>query len=149
MVCWEQMYKSHRSGLNNKPMRKNYPISPYAAVGVGHKWQPLKSQFTPEFVTEAVVEASQVPLSRLVGKSRFHSTTQARFALCYYLYTYCELSSTAVGALLGGRDHSTVLHAKTTFLDDVRFNYKGALDLAEKIAWYLNNVPSSKTLTKE
>lgn len=130
-------------------MRKNYPASPYAAIGIGHKWQPLKAQFTQDFVIEAVVEASQVSLARMVGKSRRHEIAQPRFALCYYLYQYCNLSSIEVGALLGGRDHSTVLHAKTTFLEDVRFNYKGALDLAEKIVWYLNNTPSSKNTHQE
>lgn len=47
----------------------------------------------------------------IVRHSRRREFAFARFAAAYLLRKYTDMSSAQIGQVLGGRDHSTVLHA--------------------------------------
>jgi chromosomal replication initiator protein len=49
--------------------------------------------------------------AELIGRSRLRELTLARQATCYVLRRRLGLSSTVIGRMLGGRDHTVVLYA--------------------------------------
>lgn len=57
-------------------------------------------------------EAFGVPELRMLGKSRIRDIAQARQATCYVVRAvWPHLSYPCIGALMGGVDHSTVIHS--------------------------------------
>ena len=67
------------------------------------------------------LEANQV-VQLLKGRSRKKEIIQARFAAAYFIHDIMGISLKSIGAILGGRDHSSIIHAKDTYQD--------------KVAWY-------------
>lgn len=70
--------------------------------------QPVK----PGVVLEAVAEHFGIESAAIVGRRRDKHTALARRVTMYLLREESQLSSTRVGATLGGKDHSTVLYAQ-------------------------------------
>lgn len=66
---------------------------------------------TPGKVIDAVCKYYKVKSTDLCGASRKASLVKARQTLMYLLRKELELPLTQIGQLLGGRDHSTVIHA--------------------------------------
>lgn len=63
-------------------------------------------------LVEAAANAFHVEAVALLGSCRSRTVAQARHALVYALaQRRPALSLVAIGALVGGRDHSTVLHS--------------------------------------
>ena len=54
-----------------------------------------------------------IPHQALIGRSRTRKITTARHLVAYLLREELGLGYSEIGALLGGRDHSTVIHAVT------------------------------------
>jgi len=50
----------------------------------------------------------------LTGKTRKAPVVQARHAAAYLLHEFLELPFKEIGTLLGGRDHSTIIHGYRT-----------------------------------
>jgi len=65
---------------------------------------------TPNRVLDACAAATGVTVSRMVTKRRSHSLVEARQLAMFLLRELTDLSLPEVGALLGGRDHSTVVY---------------------------------------
>ena len=61
-------------------------------------------------VLRDICERHDVSLSSLAGKQRHKHIIPARHEACYRLKADAGLSYTRIGAILGGRDHSTVMH---------------------------------------
>lgn len=72
--------------------------------------QPQPS-ITPEAVLQAVADFYGLSLEDLTGRSRRQEVAYPRQVACYLLRQDTGLSLPQIGQLLGGRDHSTVLHA--------------------------------------
>lgn len=53
----------------------------------------------------------QVTASELIGHSRVRSITLTRFKFCWIARYRLGHSTTAIAKFLGGRDHTTVVHA--------------------------------------
>ncbi|MCH8102939.1 MAG: chromosomal replication initiator protein DnaA [Chloroflexi bacterium] len=70
--------------------------------------QPAK----PEMVMDVVAEHFGVDVEVLCGRRRDKHTALARRVAMYLLREESGLSSTRIGNLLGGKDHSTVLYAQ-------------------------------------
>jgi chromosomal replication initiator protein len=66
---------------------------------------------TPEEVTEVVSKYYQVGKRLLLGESRARPIARPRQILMYLLRTHLGISLEEVGRLVGGRDHTTVMHA--------------------------------------
>ena len=65
----------------------------------------------PERILEAVAGYYNVSLEELRGKARDKRIVRPRQMAMYLLREETELSLVDVGGLLGGRDHTTVLHS--------------------------------------
>ncbi|MCX6704154.1 MAG: chromosomal replication initiator protein DnaA [Candidatus Woesebacteria bacterium] len=66
---------------------------------------------TPDEVTEVVSKYYQVGKRLLLGDSRARPIARPRQVLMYLLRTHLGISLEEVGRVIGGRDHTTVMHA--------------------------------------
>jgi chromosomal replication initiator protein len=66
---------------------------------------------TPDEVTEVVSKYYQVGKRLLLGDSRARPIARPRQVLMYLLRTHLGVSLEEVGRVVGGRDHTTVMHA--------------------------------------
>jgi chromosomal replication initiator protein len=71
-----------------------------------------RDQVDPQRIIQEVARHFRVTLPELLGKGRTKKVALARQVAMYLLHTDLEMamSATDVGRLLGGRDHSTVIH---------------------------------------
>lgn len=66
---------------------------------------------TPGKIIDAVCKYYKVKSTDICGVSRKASLVRARQTLMYLLRSELELPLTQIGQMMGGRDHSTVIHA--------------------------------------
>jgi chromosomal replication initiator protein len=74
-------------------------------------FNPKKRQVTPERITRAVSEYYGVGLDQLKGQKRDKAIVVPRQIAMYLIRAETDVSLIRIGDELGGRDHSTVLHA--------------------------------------
>ena len=74
-------------------------------------YRPSKRAVTPERIAMAVSEYYDVDLDVLRGQKRDRSIVVPRQIAMYLMREETDVSLLRIGAELGGRDHSTVLHA--------------------------------------
>ena len=74
-------------------------------------YNPKKRQITPERIAIAVSEYYSVPLEALRGQKRDKAIVVPRQIAMFLMREETDVSLLRIGAELGGRDHSTVLHA--------------------------------------
>lgn len=68
-------------------------------------------EITPELILHATCEYFDVTLEELSSKSRTRTLVTARQIAMYLLRELTEMSLPKIGQELGGRDHTTVMHA--------------------------------------
>lgn len=71
---------------------------------------PVPGVARPDDVSAAVAETWGVPFATLAGPVRTRYVSRARASLCQELRTRTPMSLAEIGAYLGGRDHTTILH---------------------------------------
>ncbi|MBI2773059.1 MAG: chromosomal replication initiator protein DnaA [Chloroflexi bacterium] len=71
---------------------------------------PRKQTLAPEKIVEIVARYYQVPVEQLRGKARDKQIVLPRQVAMYLMREETEAPLLRIGAALGGRDHSTVLH---------------------------------------
>jgi chromosomal replication initiator protein len=74
-------------------------------------YNPKKRQVTPERIARAVSDYYGVGMDALKGQKRERSIVVPRQIAMFLMREETEVSLLRIGAELGGRDHSTVLHA--------------------------------------
>jgi len=74
-------------------------------------YNPKKRQVTPERIAQAVSDYYGVGMDALRGQKRERSIVVPRQIAMYLMREETDVSLLRIGAELGGRDHSTVLHA--------------------------------------
>ena len=74
-------------------------------------YNPKKRQVTPERIAKAVSDYYSVPLDVLQGQKRDKAIVLPRQIAMFLMREETDVSLLRIGAELGGRDHSTVLHA--------------------------------------
>ncbi len=74
-------------------------------------YNPRKRAVTPERIAQAVAEYYGVDIEALKGQKRERAIVVPRQIAMYLMRAETEVSLLRIGAELGGRDHSTVLHA--------------------------------------
>jgi chromosomal replication initiator protein len=74
-------------------------------------YNPKKRQVTPERIAQAVSDYYGVGMDALQGQKREKSIVVPRQIAMYLMREETDVSLLRIGAELGGRDHSTVLHA--------------------------------------
>jgi chromosomal replication initiator protein len=74
-------------------------------------YNPKKRQVTPERIAKVVADYYGVPMDVLQGQKRDKAIVMPRQIAMFLMREETDVSLLRIGAELGGRDHSTVLHA--------------------------------------
>ncbi len=74
-------------------------------------YNPKKRQVTPERIARVVSDYYSVPMDVLQGQKRDKAIVVPRQIAMFLMREETDVSLLRIGAELGGRDHSTVLHA--------------------------------------
>ncbi len=74
-------------------------------------YNPKKRQVTPERIARVVADYYGVPMDVLQGQKRDKAIVMPRQIAMFLMREETDVSLLRIGAELGGRDHSTVLHA--------------------------------------
>lgn len=80
-------------------------------LGKGVETDGKSTKKTPEEILDTVSKYYQMGKRALLGKSRARPVARPRQVLMYLLRTELQMPFEEVGRLIGGRDHSTVMHA--------------------------------------
>lgn len=91
-----------------------------ALVSIGSK-RAIKFP-APDAVLAAVSAHTGVPESSITGSRRDRRTSAARRLAAYMLREESKLTATHAGAVLGGKDHSSVLYAQKRFEEELESN---------------------------
>ena len=82
----------------------------HAARPEGHAFPTPRATFR-SIVRNAAVLA-EMPVQKILGKSRFRPEVRVRQAIVWVALRATKLSTADMGRRLGGRDHSTIIHAR-------------------------------------
>jgi chromosomal replication initiator protein len=85
-------------------------------------YNPKKRQVTPERIAQAVSDYYGVGMEQLRGQKREKSIVVPRQIAMFLMREETDVSLLRIGAELGGRDHSTVLHACDKITREIQVN---------------------------
>lgn len=100
------------------------------------KFTPQKKKyFTPQEIMEAVCTYFNITNRDLKSPKRYKSLSTARQLLIYFLKQYTMMNLQDIGALLGGRNHSTIIYSydKISTLIHTNEDIKTMLKSVEKL----------------
>ncbi|MDA0769074.1 MAG: hypothetical protein BZY79_02915 [SAR202 cluster bacterium Casp-Chloro-G4] len=98
-------------------------------VAADTQYQEEAHQVSEQAVLTGVSTYYQMDLETLKGRKRDRKTAQARQVAMYLLREEVHLGATAIGRILGGKDHTTVLHGCRTIENQQNVNDKLRLDI--------------------
>ncbi len=67
-------------------------------------------EITPQLIIEVVSEHFQISLEQMISKNRSNEIAKPRQIAMYLCKTMTDIPLDSIGSLLGGRDHSTIIH---------------------------------------
>ena len=73
---------------------------------------PIETKITPDMIIKSVVKITGVSTEKINSNKRDKISTLARRITMYLLREDGHMTSSAVGEMLGGKDHSTVIYAQ-------------------------------------
>lgn len=77
---------------------------------------------TVDDILDTVSKHYNVSLANINGKSRKHEYVIARQVSMYLAQKYTKIPAKRIGMLIGGRDHSTVIHSCSTVQKRIKQN---------------------------
>lgn len=86
-------------------------------------------EITPQFIIEVVAEHYQISLDQMISKTRSSQIAIPRQIAMYLCDEMTDSPKKYIGQLLGGRDHSTVIHG----INKVKEDYKNDEELKKEI----------------
>ncbi|MDN6620105.1 MAG: chromosomal replication initiator protein DnaA, partial [Corynebacterium variabile] len=112
------------------------PITIAAAEVVVKDILPQDVKITPEMVIEVIADHFTVSIDQLTGPSKVRKIVTARQFGMFLTREYCEMSTTKIGEVYGGRDHTTVMHAEKKMRTAIQENtaiFEQFQELTQKI----------------
>ncbi len=79
----------------------------------------VKREITIQLIVETVAEYYNITLEQMMSKKRTSDIARPRMIAMYLAKNMTDSSLDAIGASLGGRDHSTVIHGVNKINDDI------------------------------
>lgn len=76
-------------------------------------------EITPQLIIEVVSEHFGITVDQIMSKSRSNDVAKPRQVAMYLCKNMTDLSLDSIGQLLGGRDHSTVIHGINKVTDEI------------------------------
>ena len=77
-------------------------------------------EITPQLIIEVVSEHYNISIDQMVSKARSNAIAKPRQIAMYLCKTMTGTGLQAIGSLLGGRDHSTIIHGATKIEEEYR-----------------------------
>ena len=109
---------ANRAGEIDLEFTKNY-FSGSSSISTT---QDLSSKLTPRHIISVCAKHFDIKTGDLCGKSRKKELVEARHITAYLLLTEINLPLEEVGRLLGGRDHTSIMHARDKIHNDFSTN---------------------------
>lgn len=75
-------------------------------------------EITPQLIIEVVSEHFQISLAQMISKNRSNEIAKPRQIAMYLCKNMTDIPLDSIGALLGGRDHSTIIHGIKKIADE-------------------------------
>lgn len=75
-------------------------------------------EITPQLIIEVVSEHFQISLDQMISKNRSKDIARPRQIAMYLCKNMTDVPLDSIGALLGGRDHSTIIHGVQKISDE-------------------------------
>ena len=75
-------------------------------------------EITPQLIIEVVSEHFQISLDQMISKNRSKDIARPRQIAMYLCKNMTDTSLDSIGVLLGGRDHSTIIHGVQKISDE-------------------------------
>lgn len=100
-----------------------------------------KQAITPDLIIREIHKFYQIPIEDLLGKKRTKEVVMPRQVTMYLLRHEANLSFPEIGRVMGGKDHSTIMHGCNKVESDISTDQKLKDDLSaikEKIYSYVN-----------
>lgn len=82
--------------------------------------RPNKKEISPEYIIDVVSKFFDVPKEQLVGKKKTKDIVEPRQIAIYVINELLGLPLMAIGRLFGGRDHTTIMHARDKITDRIK-----------------------------
>ena len=75
-------------------------------------------EITPQLIIEMVSEHYQISVDQMISKNRSSAVAKPRQIAMYLCKDMTSSPLEAIGSLLGGRDHSTIIHGANKIADE-------------------------------
>ena len=79
-------------------------------------------EITPQLIIEVVSEHFQISLDQMISKNRSNNIAKPRQIAMFLCKTMTETPLDSIGASLGGRDHSTIIHGINKIAEEYETN---------------------------
>ena len=91
-------------------------------------------EITPQLIIEVVSEHFQISLAQMISKNRSNNIARPRQIAMYLCKTMTDIPLDSIGAMLGGRDHSTIIHGINKIAEEYDSNSqtKNLIDTIKK-----------------
>ncbi len=80
----------------------------------------ISREITPQLIIEVVAEHFNITVDQMASKNRSSNVVRPRQIAMYLCNTMTDSSLQAIGILLGGRDHSTIIHGANKIEDEIK-----------------------------
>jgi chromosomal replication initiator protein len=101
----------------------------------------MRNIVTPLQLIEAVAQVYNLSIEDLTGKSREKKVAMPRQIIMFLMREELKMSYPAIGEELGGRDHTTAIHAHEKIVNEIENDLKLKQDIEMiKQRLYINNV---------
>ena len=97
----------------------------------------ISREITPQLIIEVVAEHFNITVDQMASKNRSSSVVRPRQIAMYLCNTMTDSSLQAIGLLLGGRDHSTIIHGANK-IEDESIKDENTKNLVETIKKKIN-----------
>ncbi|MBW6441189.1 chromosomal replication initiator protein DnaA [Patescibacteria group bacterium] len=81
--------------------------------------QPIKKATTPKYILKTVSDFYGVPLDEIIKKNRKKEVVKPRQISMYLMRSEIKSSFPSIGSWVGGRDHTTAMHAYDKILKEI------------------------------
>lgn len=139
-MSYAEQLRSNYGEVHKRLWKMPKPVQPppmeYSGQASGNMWQGLDRDMIdfPDIrgadIVKAVLSVMHVRRIDFLSRRRYRQYSEARQVACWFMRQYTRLSSPQIGKIVGGRDHTTVLHA----VKQVNNNPDRFTDVIEKVA---------------
>ncbi|MFI3166957.1 MAG: chromosomal replication initiator protein DnaA [Bacillota bacterium] len=96
--------------------------------------KPTKpAEISPEMIMDVVSRLFEIPKDQLIGKKKTKDIVMARQIAIYVINELLGLPLMAIGGLFGGRDHTTIMHARDKITAQIKTDKELAIKVSDVI----------------